>query len=448
MSLQCFASYMIPISETIFVDFINVIKDNLVAICDNDPALSFRKEGGLYLVEYSGDARSCGRRLIRDLIALPDVVEVRFASQPNDYEEFVPVASGRTQREEDNVIRATGYILPGKDRYYFKDQAGVMQDYSFADVFYHELAFARRLALGNAIKPLDLVQDENEWRAENGRPLRVSSNVYWQHVYQYDLGGKPCFIVSAAYGSPMAPAVDQLKALRDQILRRTALGESFFAALFEEYDRFSPWVAADMQRHPALRSAIRDVLVGPLIEVLRLALLWAQHNADASTTAFPTRINTTSADSALVANALEQAHSRLQNHEYRLADWPAPPETSEPAAVIEYVTAAIEAGGGARTFILWALVEPLILYWRARAELARSPAESASIRSTFFAALGDWLCSVPFPQTMPPMPPAQFAADLTTLTDAIFVHEAVHTAFVARAGTRSAGTKGRSRQHT
>lgn len=72
-----------------------------------------------------------------------------------------------------------------------------------------------------------------------------------------DSGGGPCFIATAAYGTPMAEDVESLRAFRDGVLLDNAIGSAFVDA----YYRVSPPIADSVARHPALAAVVRAVLV-------------------------------------------------------------------------------------------------------------------------------------------------------------------------------------------
>ncbi|MEO1339357.1 MAG: CFI-box-CTERM domain-containing protein, partial [Myxococcota bacterium] len=75
----------------------------------------------------------------------------------------------------------------------------------------------------------------------------------------YDGGedGGFCFIATAAYGSYAHPLVRVLRAFRDRVLKRTAIGEAFVWA----YYRYAPPVANKVAADPALAGWIRLWLV-------------------------------------------------------------------------------------------------------------------------------------------------------------------------------------------
>ena len=70
----------------------------------------------------------------------------------------------------------------------------------------------------------------------------------------------PCFIATAAYGSPLAKQLDTLRAFRDEYLLTNPVG-SRFVSLYYEY---SPPVARFIDEHPILKPIVRTELLPPL----------------------------------------------------------------------------------------------------------------------------------------------------------------------------------------
>jgi hypothetical protein len=78
------------------------------------------------------------------------------------------------------------------------------------------------------------------------------------------LPGLPCFIATAAYGSPTAKQLNVLREFRDVVLLRNRLGAAFVSL----YYRTSPPIAAFISRHNFVRTAVRVGFVDPIVAIL------------------------------------------------------------------------------------------------------------------------------------------------------------------------------------
>lgn len=77
-------------------------------------------------------------------------------------------------------------------------------------------------------------------------------------------GGGPCFIATAAYGSPMAEEVNVLRRFRDGVLMKSAIGREFI----RWYYQCSPPAAAFIRRHETMRLAVRGALT-PVVNIIK-----------------------------------------------------------------------------------------------------------------------------------------------------------------------------------
>ena len=80
-------------------------------------------------------------------------------------------------------------------------------------------------------------------------------------------GGSPCFIATAAFGTPMAHAIDSLRIFRDAFLLDNAFGTAFV----DMYYRISPTVADIVAQSPTLAFIVRMVL-WPVIWAVRIIM--------------------------------------------------------------------------------------------------------------------------------------------------------------------------------
>ena len=91
--------------------------------------------------------------------------------------------------------------------------------------------------------------------SENPQELRTSE------------GG--CLIATAAYGSEMAPQVQQLRELRDNQLLQTESGSAFMGTFNDIYYSFSPVIADYERENPLFKEAVK-IAITPMISSLSL----------------------------------------------------------------------------------------------------------------------------------------------------------------------------------
>lgn len=116
-----------------------------------------------------------------------------------------------------------------------------------------------------------------------GRNTPIGISPPWLFTLQTPTAEGGCFIATAAFGSPMAPSVERLRAFRDRFLLPYGWGRSVAGA----YYRIAPPIASAIQPHAALRKAVR-VILWPAVVFAAIALqlnLWLSLLALAALTA-------------------------------------------------------------------------------------------------------------------------------------------------------------------
>jgi hypothetical protein len=108
------------------------------------------------------------------------------------------------------------------------------------------------------------IADENVLRTQLGEPQRTT------HEGGCGGGSNGCFVASAAFGSALAPEVDELRAFRDTVVRATPWGEAFFDEWWRYYYDFSPDLAAQVGADPRFAELVRAVHITPMLIALRL----------------------------------------------------------------------------------------------------------------------------------------------------------------------------------
>jgi hypothetical protein len=112
---------------------------------------------------------------------------------------------------------------------------------------------------------------ENRYRREHSMRARANAKLIRRPVVVYDLGGAECFIATAAYGSAYEPEVEKLRQFRNNVLLNTRTGQAFFRRFYRQYYRFSPAIAAAMEREPETKEVMRWAVV-PIVRYLEIAL--------------------------------------------------------------------------------------------------------------------------------------------------------------------------------
>jgi len=92
---------------------------------------------------------------------------------------------------------------------------------------------------------------------------------YLEIVYDESNEGGGCLIATAAYGSELAPQVQQLRELRDNHLLQTSSGTAFMESFNSIYYSFSPYIADLERENPVFKEAVK-LLITPLISSLSI----------------------------------------------------------------------------------------------------------------------------------------------------------------------------------
>jgi len=82
-------------------------------------------------------------------------------------------------------------------------------------------------------------------------------------------GGGGCLIATAAFGSELAPQVQQLRELRDNKLLQTNSGSAFMSGFNQFYYLFSPTIADWERESPIFKEAVK-LTITPLLTSLSI----------------------------------------------------------------------------------------------------------------------------------------------------------------------------------
>ena len=81
--------------------------------------------------------------------------------------------------------------------------------------------------------------------------------------------GGGCLIATASYGSELAPQVQQLREIRDNVVLETESGSAFMTGFNQFYYSFSPMIADYERENPAFKEAVK-LIITPLLTSLTL----------------------------------------------------------------------------------------------------------------------------------------------------------------------------------
>ena len=102
--------------------------------------------------------------------------------------------------------------------------------------------------------------------AEEGAKEEAEEEAEEEAKKELEPGNDFCFIATAAYGTPAAVEIDELRRFRDEYLRKSYLGNEFITFYYAN----SPPIAKYISEHETLRTMVREGFVEPVVEIIEL----------------------------------------------------------------------------------------------------------------------------------------------------------------------------------
>jgi len=226
-------------------------------------------------------------------------------------------------------------------------------------------------------------EGENAMRAELGYRLR--------DVNKHDGG---CFIVSASTGSPQSGEVLQLRALRERVAAGSTLAAGLIEAIYVEYARFSPSIAAQIDKAAPARQAVLWVVVRPLLAWYALAGVLAFEHLDRKAVSRAARALAGSCPRLLGKRTVTGLLDTLRKGQALPPDAPALLRGFAPQIAL----------AATLPFAAWAILDALALAWNAGAH--QRDAQEAVAR---------WLAAAPLEALPLPQDGARLEHDLAAL---------------------------------
>lgn len=215
-------------------------------------------------------------------------------------------------------------------------------------------------------------------------------------------GGISCFIVSAATGSAQSEEVLALRALRDKIMGMSTLAGGLINAIYDEYWRFSPAIAARVDDDKLLRQGVLWAVVRPLVAWYKLAGALAFEKPDSAAVKDALKAMKDACPIWLKPASIASIVSSLRLGEEVPAS--APQQLKDLAPKV--------ADAVKLPLVSWAIFEPLEKAWQTAARRLDPQAEVAA-----------WLASAPLEQQ--PLPEAnQWQREMAALAQILSFDEA------------------------
>jgi len=139
----------------------------------------------------------------------------------------------------------------------------------FLDVIILSEGKSYNFAYSNSIDNFDNELEKFKDTLNSFKILSQESSLIKSSVEQSNEKGGGCLIATAAYGSEMAPQVQQLRELRDNQLLNTESGTAFMGMFNDIYYTFSPTIADYERENPYFKEAVK-IAITPMISSLSI----------------------------------------------------------------------------------------------------------------------------------------------------------------------------------
>lgn len=207
-------------------------------------------------------------------------------------------------------------------------------------------------------------------------------------------GGGGCFIVSAATGSPDSAEVRRLQQIRAHVGAISALSGQVISEILREYYRFSPEIAANLEKDEATRRAVLTIVVRPIVAWYTLV----------------SNLGLEPADRDAVSQAAQELLDACPRYlgESRVAPvlkaiWSGGPVPEDAPQQLLALLPKIRQASRLR-FVSWAVLDALVRAWTLTTRHVDVLAEVA-----------EWLASAPVEMVVPPDDPQRLDAELGAL---------------------------------
>jgi hypothetical protein len=302
-------------------------------------------------------------------------------------------------------------------------------------MLYHELSHALRivttglLALTAACNPASpeenaAITDENDMRTQlaalTGDPVILRDpNIHCGGACAGGGGGTCCIVASVSSGSPLSAEVQELRTLREQLLRRSEVGFAFFDDLHYAYYGFSPQMVSVMAADLELREVVLEGFVRPLIRMLQLVRDLCIEELEAPELGRRFRERLAGAETARADEAMARASGMLTS-------------TSPAASDAERQVGELLATRALTDpHVRWALVDPVLAYHELLS--GRRDGESdAALGARLVAFVDSWAGELPLSPHWGSLATEQVADELDMLESTLLRSAVARRRFLGR----------------
>lgn len=424
------------------------VQIDLSTLVEGDGNLDFdiyAPDTGVEIVTYTPSTSGAGQDLIHDLADAGDFVVLGGVTS-SFLIDGVPISSYAGVTYMDGTIIRILYDVTQCNgaNYYVYNTDGDTISFPNAIILGHECFHALHWINGDesSSPEVQAETDENTLRSQHGLPLRDVNN--------HNGGcGTPsegettisCFVASAAYGSPIAPQVNNFRRMRNIFLNRSVFGQKFFDSLYGEYYEFSPEIAGSMHNSDLLKERISLLAVQPLMNFFTILESYLHESRkpgvegefDRELEEDISRFADTLHESGIAAGTIGMLYQKLLEVQNRFEANRPPdgctvarpghdpsfdPAGDRPERVLDYLADMIESRSQTIPFTLWGIVFPLTIYWGLLARHANRQDGDGSTCSRYFSGMVDeWLGSLPVPSSFAELDEMTVRNDLAQLAE-------------------------------
>ncbi len=289
-------------------------------------------------------------------------------------------------------------------------------------ILYHELAHCFHFVTGVASTEPLAETDENDMRDQLG----VTHRDVTSHTGGCGGTGFSCCIVaSISSGSHHSTEVNQLRFLRDRILRRSEVGDDFFNRLHYDYYAFSPEVCSLMGNNSELSDMIKSFFVTPLVYTLEL-LAYYMNNKGKDLVKFLIHqmdiISEKKEFDLTLLNPMDDylkfllGENSVKKNEFSLPDWLIGTEGMD--ELFNYLNK--EALGS--EVIKWALIDSLFIWVKCCSVIKRGVNEK-EFEMEVYDSISRWISGLPVTEVWSNFSRIETELELSTLSNYIFSKE-------------------------